>query len=97
MTSCSRASSRPPANCRDAMPGLPNRTTAENQEAQGLVRSVSRSDVGCRDHAAYTRLDLAATSFIEPYLVDTAPGTAAVGEPCFYANHCDGGPCLQTT
>jgi hypothetical protein len=61
-----------------------------------ILGVVSRSDVGCRDHAAYTRLDLAATSFIEPYLADTAPGTALVGEPCFYAGHCDGGHCLQT-
>jgi hypothetical protein len=57
---------------------------------------VSRGDAGCMDHAVYTRVDFAQSTFIQPYLAETAPGAASVGEACFYEEHCNGGPCLQT-
>jgi hypothetical protein len=57
---------------------------------------VSRGDSACSDHAIYIRLDIARASLIDPYVAATAPGTARTGDACFYAGHCDGGPCLQT-
>jgi hypothetical protein len=52
---------------------------------------VSRVDAQCIDHAVYTRADTAQDALIRPYLAETAPGAAADGEPCFYADHCAAG------
>jgi uncharacterized protein (TIGR03382 family) len=57
---------------------------------------VSRGDSLCNDHAVYTRIDVARGVLVDPYLIDTAPGTASVGDPCFYEGHCADGPCLVT-
>ena len=57
---------------------------------------VSRTDSACSDHAIYTRMDVARSILIEPYLAETAPGTAATGDACFYDGHCAEGPCVQT-
>lgn len=60
-----------------------------------IVGVVSRGDSMCVDHAVYSRVDYARADFIDPYIAETAPGTASVGERCLYEGHCDGGPCLQ--
>ncbi len=57
---------------------------------------VSRGDTACSDHAIYARIDVARVSLVDPYLADTAPGTARTGDACFYDGHCAEGPCLQT-
>jgi secreted trypsin-like serine protease len=54
---------------------------------------VSRVDSGCRDHAVYSRVDTARDAFIDPYLAATAPGTAALGDPCYYEAMCAEGSC----
>ncbi len=56
---------------------------------------VSRGDAACTDHAYYARIDVARAAFIDPYLAETAPGTAHTGDACFYADHCAEGPCLE--
>lgn len=56
---------------------------------------VSRGDSRCNDHAVYSRVDIARADLIDPYIAETAPGTASVGERCLYEGQCDGGPCLQ--
>ncbi len=58
---------------------------------------VSRTDSECSDHAIYTRIDVARSILIEPYLAETAPGTAATGDACFYDGHCAEGACVQST
>lgn len=58
---------------------------------------VSLTDSECSDHAIYTRVDVARSILIEPYLAETAPGTAATGEACFYEGHCADGSCVQST
>jgi len=52
---------------------------------------VSRVDAQCVDHAVYTRVDIAMEILIQPYLDETAAGTAGAGEPCFYDGHCAAG------
>lgn len=52
---------------------------------------VSRVDAQCVDHAVYTRIDVAMDVLIQPYLDETAPGSAGKGEPCFYDGHCAAG------
>lgn len=55
---------------------------------------VSRGDAACADHAIYARIDVARAVLVDPYLAETAPGTAATGDACFYDDHCAEGPCL---
>lgn len=57
---------------------------------------VSRTDSECRDHAIYTRIDSARSILIDPYLAETAPGTAQLGDACLYDGHCADGSCMQT-
>jgi hypothetical protein len=57
---------------------------------------VSRGDGACADHATFARIDVARAALVDPYLAQTAPGTAHAGDACFYAGHCAGGDCLQT-
>lgn len=57
---------------------------------------VSRGDTACSDHAIYARIDVARASLVDPYLADTAPGTAHTGDACLYEGHCAEGACLQT-
>jgi MYXO-CTERM domain-containing protein len=40
------------------------------------------------------RVDVYAGAFIRPYLLETAPGAAGLGERCFYTAHCTTGLCL---
>lgn len=57
---------------------------------------VSRGDAACRDHAIYTRVDVARSVLVDPYLAETAPGAAGLGQMCFYDGHCGEGDCLAT-
>jgi hypothetical protein len=50
----------------------------------------------CTDHAVYARIDVARAALVDPYIAETAPGTAHTGDACFYDGHCAEGPCLQT-
>ncbi len=63
--------------------------------ADAVAAVVSRGDSACSDHAIYARIDVARGPLVDPYLADTAPGTAHTGDACFYAGHCAEGPCLQ--
>ena len=63
--------------------------------AGAIAGVVSRGDNACSDHAVYSRIDVARAVLVDPYLADTAPGTAATGDACFYAGHCAEGACLQ--
>ncbi|HEY5945329.1 MAG TPA: trypsin-like serine protease [Kofleriaceae bacterium] len=63
---------------------------------QTIAAVVSRGDAACSDHAVYARIDTARAALVDPYLADTAPGTAHTGDACFYSGHCAEGPCLQT-
>lgn len=65
--------------------------------ATTLVGVVSQGDDACVDHAEFARIDVERTPFIDPYLASTAPGTAQVGQKCFYDTQCKAGPCLQTS
>jgi MYXO-CTERM domain-containing protein len=56
-----------------------------------IVGVVSRVDSMCNDHAVYTRVDVARAVLIDPYVADTAPGTAKEGEVCFYLEQCASG------
>ncbi|CAN5872128.1 hypothetical protein BH11MYX3_BH11MYX3_10920 [soil metagenome] len=58
---------------------------------------VSHGDAACSDHAIYARIDVARASLVDPYLAETAPGTAHTGDACFYDGHCAEGPCLRAT
>jgi hypothetical protein len=63
----------------------------------GVVSGVvSHGDAQCADHAVFARVDVAMSSFIEPYLAATAPGAATTGDRCFYDQHCQNGACLRT-
>jgi hypothetical protein len=55
----------------------------------------SHGDETCAVQATFARVDVAAASFIQPYLAATAAGAAKVGDPCFYDEHCASGRCLQ--
>ena len=65
--------------------------------ASAVTGVTSHGDAACSDHAVYARVDVAQAEFIQPYLAATAPGSAGVGERCFYDEQCRGGPCLTTT
>lgn len=56
---------------------------------------VSRGDPGCVQAGVFARIDVVRDTFIAPYLAETAPGTAATGDPCFYDGHCAEGTCRQ--
>ena len=62
-----------------------------------IAAVVSRGDAACADHTVFARIDVARAVLVDPYIADTAPGTAHTGQACFYAGHCAEGPCLQTT
>jgi trypsin len=64
--------------------------------ADAVAAVVSHGDAACTDHANYARIDVARTILVDRYLADTAPGTASVGDACFYDGHCADGPCLVT-
>jgi hypothetical protein len=64
--------------------------------ANSIAGIVSSGDGACSDHATYARVDVARGVLVDPYLADTALGTAHTGDACFYAEHCAEGPCLQT-
>jgi hypothetical protein len=53
-----------------------------------IVGVVSRVDSMCNDHAVYTRVDVARAVLIDPYVAETAPGTAHEGDACFYLEQC---------
>lgn len=57
---------------------------------------VSRGDAMCVDHAVYTRIDAARGILVDPYLAETAPGTAAIGDACLYAEQCGAGTCTAS-
>jgi secreted trypsin-like serine protease len=57
---------------------------------------VSRGDIGCTDHATYARIDAARAVLVDPYLADTAPGTAQIGDACLYEGQCAEGACVQS-
>jgi MYXO-CTERM domain-containing protein len=83
-----------------AVPG-PSLTCLGDSGGPGLLAGgtlagvVSRVDSSCSDHAVYTRVDIARSVLIDPYVADTAPRTASTGDACFYDEHCADGPCLQ--
>jgi len=64
--------------------------------SDAVAAVVSRGDGACSDHAIYARIDVARAPLVDPYLAETAPGTARTGDACFYEGHCAEGPCLQT-
>jgi hypothetical protein len=64
--------------------------------AGAVAGVVSRGDIACADHATYARIDVSRAALVDPYIVETAPGTAHTGDACFYAGHCAEGDCLQT-
>jgi len=64
--------------------------------ADVIAGVVSRGDAACVDHAVFSRIDVARSVLVDPYLADIAPGTAHTGDACFYEGHCAEGPCLQT-
>ena len=57
---------------------------------------VSRGDLACTDHATYARIDVARDVLVEPYLAETAPGTAQLGDDCLYEDQCAEGSCVPT-
>ncbi len=62
---------------------------------EALAAVVSRGDAACSAYTKATRVDTHLESFIEPFLAATAPGSAALGEPCVYDQQCEGGRCIQ--
>ena len=64
--------------------------------AGAIAGVVSRGDGACIDHAVYSRIDVSRALLVDPYIAETAAGTAHTGDACFYAGHCAEGPCLQT-
>lgn len=59
-----------------------------------LAGVTSSGDPACLTDAIETRVDRAVSGFIQAYLDETAPGAAAMGEHCFYAEHCATGTCI---
>lgn len=57
---------------------------------------VSRGDAMCVDHAVYTRIDAARAILVDPYLAETAAGTAAIGDACLYEEQCSAGTCAAS-
>lgn len=64
--------------------------------ATAIAAVVSRGDAMCADHATYSRIDVARAILVDPYLAETAAGTAALGTPCLYDGHCAEGACVPT-
>lgn len=62
-----------------------------------IAAVVSRGDAACSDHATFARIDVAREVLVDPYLADTAPGTAPLGDVCLYDGHCAEGACLPST
>jgi hypothetical protein len=58
-----------------------------------LVGVTARGDPDCALYAISTRVDAHLASFVQPYLDETAPGSAQLGEPCLYAAQCQSGVC----
>ncbi len=64
------------------------------QGATYITGVVSHGDTNCTDHAVYARIDVGLDTFVEPYLAETAPGTAKPGDRCLYAEQCTGSTCV---
>lgn len=60
-----------------------------------IAAVVSRGDSACSDHAIYARIDVARAVLVDPYVAETAPGTAHTGDRCLYEGHCAEGACLE--
>ncbi len=54
-------------------------------------------DSNCEQFGRDLRVDAYVDTFIDPYLVDTAPGAARVGQRCFYDDNCAMGVCYEPT
>lgn len=63
--------------------------------SDAIAAVVSRGDAACSDHATYARIDVARAILVDPYLAETAPGTAQTGDACLYDGHCAEGPCAE--
>jgi hypothetical protein len=72
-------------------------TFATDTTGTELVMAVtSFGDSGCTQASA-TRLDVVATTFIDPYLAQTAPAGAGPGDRCYYDGNCATGTCDPAT
>lgn len=60
-----------------------------------LAAVISRGDADCADYSKATRVDAHVASFIQPFVAATAPGSAAVGAPCSYAEQCTTSRCVR--
>lgn len=56
---------------------------------------VSHGDAACMTEGVLARVDVSVGDFIQPYLDQTAPGTAHTGDACLHAEQCAEGACLQ--
>lgn len=59
-----------------------------------LVGVLSAVDPGCASGAGALRVDPFASTFIEPFVAETADGAAATGERCYHDGNCADGPCV---
>ena len=59
-----------------------------------LVGITSRGDGACVSHTVLSRVDVAWTSFVEPFVRDASPGAAADLAVCYGDAHCARGKCV---
>lgn len=62
--------------------------------ATRLVGITSRGDGACASHTVLSRVDVAWTSFVEPFVRDASPGAAADLATCYGDAHCARGKCV---
>jgi MYXO-CTERM domain-containing protein len=62
-----------------------------------LAGVTSTGDQGCQSEGNFARTDIYLRNFIEPFIASVAPGAAALGARCHYADHCaSGGTCIES-
>ena len=87
------------------VPGPSNTCTGDSggptfqyhEDVEVLVGVTSSGDAACTGSGSQVRIDAIAEGFITPYLEATAEGTAALGQRCFYPDHCAAGECYAPT
>ena len=62
---------------------------------EALAAVVSRGDADCNSYGKATRVDPYVSTFIQPYVEASAPGSASDGQTCLYDEQCVGGLCLE--
>jgi len=69
----------------------------ETDGTEYLAGVISSGDPMCMMFARMMRIDIGKTTFIEPYIARTAPGSQDVGHICYYDQNCTTGMCVAAS